>query len=77
MGKNLTEKDLDKYQKGLIANDLQFAARLDSLQAKHFPKRLKNISEWSEAEKIKRLILGMNTEKNEITVGRATLILEE
>ena len=58
--KGLTDKDLDQYRQELIASDLKFAKKLDALQTSHFPKRLKNMSEWSEAEKIKRIILGLS-----------------
>ncbi len=65
MAKSLSDESLNKYRQDLIESDLKFAKSLDSLQKKHFPKRLKNMSEWAEAEKVKRLILGLNTDKTE------------
>lgn len=67
MAKPITEADLDKYRRQLIANDYQFAIQLDALQRKSFPKRLKNISEWSEAEKLKRVIIGLTSDNHGIS----------
>jgi hypothetical protein len=66
MTKGLSDKDLEKYRQELLASDLLFAKKLDSLQKSYFPKRLKNISEWSEAEKVKRVILGL-ADKHELS----------
>lgn len=63
--KGLSQKELDQEILSLKQKDTKFASRLHILQDRHFPKRLKNMSEWAEAEKVKRLILGMNTDKQE------------
>jgi RNase H-fold protein (predicted Holliday junction resolvase) len=61
----LSDNEFEQELEILKRKDLSFASKLHSLQEKNFPKRLKNMSEWSEAEKVKRLILGMNTDKQD------------
>ena len=47
----------EELRKQLIAEDEQFAFKLSKLQADSFPKRLKNMGEWSEAQKAKTAIM--------------------
>lgn len=47
----------DELRKQLIAEDEQFAFRLSQLQDRSFPSRLKNMSEWHEAQKAKTAIM--------------------
>ena len=63
--KPLSAKAINELKAKYIAADIQFVSHLHNLQVTSFPKRLKDIGEWSDAEKIKRLILGLH-EKTEI-----------
>lgn len=47
----------EELRKQLIAEDEQFAFRLSQLQDRSFPSRLKNMSEWHEAQKAKTAIM--------------------
>lgn len=57
MRKKAAPINRDELRRQLIAEDEQFAFRLSQLQADSFPKRLKNMSEWSEAQKAKTAIM--------------------
>ena len=67
--KKLSKESYEELKSRLIFDDLSFAARLNILQDNNFPRRLKNIGEWSEAEKIKRLIIGLHDNKSEVSGG--------
>ena len=65
---------LERARERIRRDNIKFAKQLHELQKKQFPARLRTIHDWAVAEKLKRLMLEMPTEKTELEVsGSGTL----